>query len=286
MSQKMSASEREVWAQEEAYWRFVKAHDKEGFLRLSDERFAGWPSTQRAPVHKDVVGAPFFSERKYLDYKLEPLSARQYGGKVVITFYRATTHTTDNNGTDERTATFHMSHTWMKSAGGWHIVGGMSREENAAPQGLASQVPSSQGAPTLAEAPARANADPQAERELRAIYAEIHRAILGHDPSVIEKYYSPDYVMTFRDGPRGNFQNSLHVLTDESRNKWHLQEASNENFLFYGDTAIVTRTVHSEWFGRGKEWNVREHLTQTWIKRADRWTLVATQATSIDPSQE
>jgi hypothetical protein len=128
---------------------------------------------------------------------------------------------------------------------------------------------------------ARANADPQGERELRAILADIHRAILQHDGTVIERHYSPDYVMTFNNGNRGDFENSLRVLTDESRNKWSVHDTSNERFLFYGDTAIVTFAVHSQWSSRGTEFDIREHLTQTWIRRDGRWTLIATQATLI-----
>lgn len=284
-SLKMSASERAVWGQEEAYWRFVKTHDKQGFLKLWDERFAGWPYTQHAPVHKDAAGA-LFSGRKYLDYKLEPLSVREYDKNIVITFYRATLYSTDAKGTDEPTRASRLTHTWVKVADGWHIVGGMSCEENPGPQASTSPVAPGGNSLVSASAPARANADPQAERELRAAYDEIHTAILKHDPAVIEKYYGPDYVMTFSDGPRGNFENSLHVLSDENRNKWHSHDVSNEKFLFYGDTAIATLTVHSRWFGRGREHDVREHLTQTWVRRAARWTLVATQATLIDPSQE
>ena len=136
--------------------------------------------------------------------------------------------------------------------------------------------------------PARANPDPRGENELRAIFGDIRAAILQHDAKVIEKYYSPDYVMTFSDGKRGGFENSLRTLTDESRNEWRVHDRSNERFLFYGDTAIATFTVHSQWLARAsqKQFDVREHVTQTWIRRDGRWTLVATHVTSIDASQQ
>lgn len=135
---------------------------------------------------------------------------------------------------------------------------------------------------------ARANADPDAERELRAILNELNAAILNHDSKVIEKYYSPDYVMTFSSGKRGGFENSLHVLSDPTRNVWRIHDRSNERIIFYGSTAIATYTVHSQWIAQAtqKEFDVREHVTQTWIRRDGRWTLIATHVTSIDPSQQ
>lgn len=135
--------------------------------------------------------------------------------------------------------------------------------------------------------PARANDDPKGEHELRAILDELGAAVLHHDAKVVEKYYSPDYVMTFSDGRRGGFENSLHVLTDTSRNEWYIHDVSNERFTFYGGTAIATFTAHSQWVARatGKQFDVREHVTQTWIRRDSRWTLVATHVTTIDPSE-
>jgi ketosteroid isomerase-like protein len=135
--------------------------------------------------------------------------------------------------------------------------------------------------------PARANGDSQSERELRAILDELSAAVLHHDANAVQQYYSPDYVMTFSDGKRGGFDNSLHVLTDTTRNEWRLHDLSNEHFMFYGPTAIVTFTVHSQWTVRAshRDFDVREHVTQTWLRRDDRWTLLATHVTSIDPSQ-
>jgi hypothetical protein len=50
---------------------------------------------------------------------------RQYGQDIVIAIYRSTSHTTDSKGTDERTSTARLTHTWMKEKDGWYIIGGM-----------------------------------------------------------------------------------------------------------------------------------------------------------------
>jgi ketosteroid isomerase-like protein len=124
----MSSAERAAWSKEEAYWRDLKSGDYDSYLKLWDERFAGWPAAEPLPVHKDNIRrhtSPITS-RKILDYKLEPLSVRQYGQDIVIAIYRSTSHTTDSKGADERTSTARLTHTWMKEKDGWYIMGGMS----------------------------------------------------------------------------------------------------------------------------------------------------------------
>jgi ketosteroid isomerase-like protein len=125
----MSSSEGAVWEQEGAYWKFLKADDRKKYLDLWDDRFVGWPRFEDAPIQKDRI-ARFMSERKLLDYKLEPLSVRQFGEDVVITLYRATIHTIDSNGANDNTRASRLTHTWMKTPNGWRIIGGMSADDN------------------------------------------------------------------------------------------------------------------------------------------------------------
>jgi len=125
---KLSATEQAVWEQEETYWRLVKAHNRERYLDLWDDRFVGWPRFESVPIHKDKI-THFMSERKVLDYKLEPFSVREFGGDVVVTLYRLTVHSTDRTGANESTRTGRLTHTWMRTEMGWRIIGGMSAED-------------------------------------------------------------------------------------------------------------------------------------------------------------
>jgi hypothetical protein len=84
-------------------------------------------------VEQDCIGehvtGTFISERKVLDYKLEPFSVREFGGDVVVTLYRSTVHSTDRTGGNESTRAARLTHTWMKTEKGWRIIGGMSAED-------------------------------------------------------------------------------------------------------------------------------------------------------------
>ena len=125
---KLTAVEQAVWEQEETYWRLVKADNRQGYLDLWDDRFVGWPRFEAVPIHKDNV-THFMSERKVLDYKLEPFSVRQFGGDVVVTLYRSIVRSADRTGANESTHAARLTHTWMKTDKGWRIIGGMSAED-------------------------------------------------------------------------------------------------------------------------------------------------------------
>ncbi|MGA8149593.1 MAG: nuclear transport factor 2 family protein [Terriglobales bacterium] len=123
-----SANERAVWQKEETYWNLLKAKNEQKYLELWDDGFVGWPRFEAAPVHKDKI-THFMSNRSVLDYKLEPLSVREFGADVVIVIYRAVIHSSDREGKNESTRTSRLLHTWMKSENEWRIIGGMSADD-------------------------------------------------------------------------------------------------------------------------------------------------------------
>lgn len=110
-----SSAEKEVWKQEEAYWRYVSSGDSKSFKTLWSDRFTGWPDSAPHPVDKSKIDV-----WKISDYQLTPLSVREYGNDTVMTFYCAKT-TVDGKPIEER-----LTHTWQRENGQWHIVGGMA----------------------------------------------------------------------------------------------------------------------------------------------------------------
>jgi hypothetical protein len=110
-----TAAEKEVWQQEQAYWRYVSSGDSKSFKTLWSDRFTGWPDDAPRPEDKSKIDV-----WKISDYKLTPLSVREHGNDTVITFYCART-IVDGKTTEER-----VTHTWQRENGQWHIVGGMS----------------------------------------------------------------------------------------------------------------------------------------------------------------
>ena len=110
-----TSAEKEVWQQEEAYWRYVSRGDSKSFKALWSDRFTGWPDDAARPVDRSNIDV-----WKISNYRLTPLSVREHGKDTVITFYCAKT-TIDGKTTEER-----VTHTWQRETGQWHIVGGMA----------------------------------------------------------------------------------------------------------------------------------------------------------------
>jgi len=101
-----TSAEREVWQKEEAYWRYVSSGDSKSFKTLWSDRFTGWPHDAPRPVDKSQIDV-----WKISDCKLTPLSVREHGKDIVMTFYCAKT-TVDGKTTEER-----LTHTWQRENG-------------------------------------------------------------------------------------------------------------------------------------------------------------------------
>lgn len=123
----MSSDADEVWAGEEAYWKYVKAHDNEGFRSLWAEDFVGWPIVQEHPIHKSDITLTSGALGETVDYRLQRENVDMHGS-TGITFYRAVVRRKRPDGS-EVTVTSRFTHTWMRQNGKWMIVGGMSTRE-------------------------------------------------------------------------------------------------------------------------------------------------------------
>jgi ketosteroid isomerase-like protein len=260
---KWSAAERAVWAQEEAYWRFVKVHDRQAFLKLWDERFAGWPRIEVAPVHKDGLWAnPIITTRKILAYKLEPLSVRKYGDDVVITLYRATIHSTNENGGDEQTLSSRLMHSWMKTAQGWQIIGGMSAQDGPGPQ--------------LSQTQSGANL----EEEIARIDDDRRNAYLRNDAATLDRILADDVTAVAGIGTEGD---KASILADVGSHRLQYKKFNYDRrkIRIYDETAVVTSYV--EVGANYKERDLSGKLlgTRVYAKQRGTWKLVAIQSTKI-----
>ncbi|HYL61901.1 MAG TPA: nuclear transport factor 2 family protein [Candidatus Methylomirabilis sp.] len=133
-AQKASAlvgSAAEICAQEEAYWKYVQAHDADRWTALWSDDFVGWPMSKAHPVGKAGGVSDFKSGKSFgrvLSYQLQRESVDIHGS-IGITFYRAIVRVRNDDGT-ESTSTVRLTHTWMKQGRVWRIVGGMSAPDS------------------------------------------------------------------------------------------------------------------------------------------------------------
>lgn len=118
----------EVWALEEAYWRYVKAGDVERYLTLWHEDFVGWPCDQPHPMRKESVGAwvqRVRDEGLRVEYALTREGAQQFDD-IVVVHYQFTMASTHPDGRVEGVGVRKkITHTWLRVGSTWQIIGGM-----------------------------------------------------------------------------------------------------------------------------------------------------------------
>lgn len=126
----------EVWAREDAYWRYVKAGDVENYVSLWHENFIGWPCGQDQPTGKAGIGGWVRKVRDEgidVDYELTHEGASDFGNSVVA-HYSFTLVDTYPDGRVEGVGRRHkITHTWMRVGDTWQIIGGMCGDLPPAP---------------------------------------------------------------------------------------------------------------------------------------------------------
>lgn len=118
----------QVWAREDAYWRYVKAGDVENYVTLWHPDFIGWPCEQPHPLRKDSIGDWV---RKVRDQKIRAEVAlvregAQAFGDIVVVHYRFTNVSHFPDGRVEGAGIERkITHTWRRVGDDWLIIGGM-----------------------------------------------------------------------------------------------------------------------------------------------------------------
>lgn len=125
---KMSRSVTEVWAREDAYWKYAQSGEVDAYTALWHEQFTGWPCGNTHPRTKAGIGdwvRQMRDKKISLEYSLTREAAKDFGN-VVIVYYRTPMARKLADGTVENAGReFKLTHTWMKVGKTWLIVGGM-----------------------------------------------------------------------------------------------------------------------------------------------------------------
>jgi ketosteroid isomerase-like protein len=121
-------NEKAVWKLENNYWEYVKALDMDNYKALWHENFVGWPYSSSQPARKDHITdwikAHTDKGATLAWFELKPADSRATEN-FVVTEYWLTSLWADKAGHGEPLTT-RVTHTWIKTANGWQIIGGMS----------------------------------------------------------------------------------------------------------------------------------------------------------------
>jgi ketosteroid isomerase-like protein len=111
------------------------------------------------------------------------------------------------------------------------------------------------------------NAVLQAERDLATAY-------LNNEDGAIARYVMEDYTLTNSTGKITTRANDL----DEARKKdpkYDVFENNDMTVRIHGDTAVVTGRRHMKGTAGGKPFDSKFQFTDTFVKDAGRWRLLA-----------
>ncbi len=117
----------QIWALEDLYNAAFLAADHETIMSLWHDGFLGWPSGEPQPADREA-GARYL-EQHYNEPATWTITVERQGIKVlndaVINHYIVSSKWTDANGIEQRRAS-KVTHTWVREAAAWKILGGMS----------------------------------------------------------------------------------------------------------------------------------------------------------------
>ena len=134
----MNDDEATVWRLEEAYYRYAKANDPEGYLTLFHEDVIGWPTLDAAPKGKSRVSQWIATVHENPDeawnYELKRMAIHSFGDVVVVHYLLRDYFVSRGSGEVTRSAVFRISHTWQRAGDTWRIISGMGGRLNAEPQ--------------------------------------------------------------------------------------------------------------------------------------------------------
>ena len=130
------------------------------------------------------------------------------------------------------------------------------------------------------ESPAR---NPSPEQEVRALLNQLREAQLRNDVGTLEQIYAEDYTLTEDDGI---------VFTKKQRiaaiGKLHFASSTLEDVrvrIYNGDAAIVNYKATVRFGDFKPETAFTGQVTSVFVKKEDRWQLVASHESSLNPNR-
>jgi len=122
-------------------------------------------------------------------------------------------------------------------------------------------------------------ADPR-ESKLLVLERMWNEAQVNRDSSALEALVSSRFVNTEWDGEVTDKQRFLADIKDP-RFKPSLANIQEVKMNFFGDTAVITGTYHTQGTYQGKAYDHVGRFTDTWILDAGKWQCVASHTSLI-----
>jgi hypothetical protein len=120
----------DMYILEEAYWKYAKANDAEGYESLWNEKFVGWGACLKTPHGKeniaDWIGPLHADPSLQFRYELTKEAVRSFGNIVVAHYLVRMYMQSMVTEQPQVELTLRITHTWQRQGKSWQIITGMS----------------------------------------------------------------------------------------------------------------------------------------------------------------
>jgi ketosteroid isomerase-like protein len=115
---------------------------------------------------------------------------------------------------------------------------------------------------------------------LRSQELELNRAISQRDARRVSDLLADDWVMV---NGAGRVRTKAEVLADIAQPDVEFQENETRDVMVrvWGDTAVITGTLHQRYRQRGQQRDVTLRYTDTWTRAGDTWRQVSGHASRL-----
>ena len=128
-------------------------------------------------------------------------------------------------------------------------------------------------------APAPVHAADDAPR-LRNLERELNRAIATRDARRVTDLLSDDWILV---SGAGKVKTKADILAEMAEPDLEFQDIDTRDVMVrvWGDTAVITGTLHQRYRLRGKQAEVTLRYSDTWTRAGDGWRQVSGHATRL-----
>jgi ketosteroid isomerase-like protein len=119
--------------------------------------------------------------------------------------------------------------------------------------------------------------------EIEKLMQEWMESYVKRDTAFLERYLSDDYVSTFPDGAVLDKKGEIDSV--RSGALAFMEIPSEMKVRIYGETAVITGRSTIKAKVKGQDVSGEYRFTHVWVKRSDRWQVVASQVTRIALSE-
>ena len=129
----------------------------------------------------------------------------------------------------------------------------------------------------LATAPLRAGDE---GGRLRTLELDLNRAIVARDAQRVSDLLADDWVLV---SGAGKMKTKDELLAEIARSELEYQDIDARDVMVrvWGDTAVITGTLHHRFRLRGRQTELTLRYTDTWARSGDSWRQVSVHTTRL-----